>query len=166
MFNLHEQLIKLQENEVEIQTDFSFDGIDSSISKRTINSLTDKLVVSGDCINDDSVFDTLMCFARDLASVDPKLVARGLDMLVTGFENEIKQAASAMATAGSDPTQHAEALDRYAFLFQWIVERGESTASQSHTAVAASQAKGRKRRANTTASGSSTGTSIAEVATG
>ncbi|KAJ1909243.1 condensin complex non-SMC subunit Cnd1 [Coemansia sp. RSA 2337] len=166
MFNLHEQLIKLQENEVEIQTDFSFDGIDSSISKRTINSLTDKLVVSGDCINDDSVFDTLMCFARDLASVDPKLVARGLDMLVTGFENEIKQAASAMAAAGSDPTQHAEALDRYAFLFQWIVERGESTASQSHTAVAASQAKGRKRRANTTASGSSTGTSIAEVATG
>ncbi|KAJ2060006.1 condensin complex non-SMC subunit Cnd1 [Coemansia sp. S146] len=166
MFNLHEQLIKLQENEVEIQTDFSFDGIDSSISKRTINSLTDKLVVSGDCINDDSVFDTLMCFARDLASVDPKLVARGLDMLVAGFENEIKQAASAMTTAGSDPTQHAEALDRYAFLFQWIVERGESTASQSHTAVAASQAKGRKRRANATTSNSSTGTSIAEVATG
>ncbi|KAJ2832812.1 condensin complex non-SMC subunit Cnd1 [Coemansia furcata] len=166
MFNLHEQLIKLQENEVEIHTDFSFDGIDSSISKRTINSLTDKLVVSGDCINDDSVFDTLMCFARDLASVDPKLVARGLDMLVTGFENEIRQAASAMATAGSDPTQHAEALDRYAFLFQWIVERGESTASQSHTAVAASQAKGRKRRTNTATSGASSGTSIAEVATG
>ncbi|KAJ2489239.1 condensin complex non-SMC subunit Cnd1 [Coemansia sp. RSA 2050] len=168
MFNLHEQLIKLQENEVEIHTDFSFDGIDSSISKRTINSLTDKLVVSGDSINDDSVFGTLMCFARDLASVDPKLVARGLDMLVTGFENEIKQAASAMATAGSDPTQHTEALDRYAFLFQWIVERGESTASQSHTAAAAtaSQAKGRKRRTNTTASGSSSGTSIAEVTTG
>ncbi|KAJ2342915.1 condensin complex non-SMC subunit Cnd1, partial [Coemansia sp. RSA 2671] len=169
MFNLHEQLIKLQENEVEIHTDFSFDGIDSSISKRTINGLTDKLVVSGDSINDDSVFGTLMCFARDLASVDPKLVARGLDMLVTGFENEIKQAASAMATAGSDPTQHAEALDRYAFLFQWIVERGESTASQSHTAAAAaaaSQAKGRKRRTNATASGSSSGTSIAEVATG
>ncbi|KAJ2741405.1 condensin complex non-SMC subunit Cnd1 [Coemansia sp. BCRC 34301] len=167
MFNLHEQLIKLQEGEVEIRTDFSFDGIDSSISKRTINGLTDKLVVSGDCVNDDAVFDTLMCLARDLPSIDPKLVVRGLDMLVTGFENEIKQAASAMATAGSDPTLHAEALDRYAFLFQWVVERAESTASQTHTAVAAaSQAKGRKRRPNATVSGSSAATTIAEVATG
>ncbi|KAJ2336153.1 condensin complex non-SMC subunit Cnd1 [Coemansia sp. RSA 2681] len=167
MFNLHEQLIRLQEGEVEIHTDFSFDGIDSSISKRTVNSLTDRLVVSGDSINDDAVFEPLMCFARDLPSIDPKLVARGLDMLVTGFENEIKHAASAMATAGSDPTLHAEALDRYAFLFQWIVERGESTASQSHTAAAAaSQAKGRKRRANAAAPGSSATATIAEVAAG
>ncbi|KAJ2548923.1 hypothetical protein GGH95_006342, partial [Coemansia sp. RSA 1836] len=81
MFNLHEQLIRLQEGEVEIHTDFSFDGIDSSISKRTVNSLTDRLVVSGDSINDDAVFEPLMCFARDLPSIDPKLVARGLDML-------------------------------------------------------------------------------------
>ncbi|KAJ2473632.1 condensin complex non-SMC subunit Cnd1 [Coemansia sp. RSA 2322] len=168
MFNLHEQLIKLQEGEVSIQSDFSFVGIDSSISKRSINSLTDKLVVSGDCINDDDIFSTLMCFARDLASIDPKLVARGLDMLVTGFENEIKHAAAAMAASGSDPTQHAEALERYAFLFQWTIERGESTASQSHTGVAATQTKGRKRRGNaaSTAAGTSTASTIAEVTPG
>ncbi|KAJ2801983.1 condensin complex non-SMC subunit Cnd1, partial [Coemansia guatemalensis] len=124
MFNLHEQLISLQEGETEIQSGFSFDGIDNTIAKRTINSITDKLVVSGENITDAETFDLLMCFARDLAAIDPKLVARGLDMLVTGFENQIKQVASTMSTAGHDPTRHAEALDRYAFLFQWTIELG------------------------------------------
>ncbi|KAJ1961643.1 condensin complex non-SMC subunit Cnd1 [Dipsacomyces acuminosporus] len=168
MFNLHGQLIKLQEGEVEIHSDFSFEGIDSTLAKRAINGLTDKLVVSGDAVNDDVTFDTLQCFARDLPSIDPKLVARGLDMMVAGFENEIKQVASAMATPGYDPTQFAEALDRYALLFQWTIERGESTASQSRTA--ATLTKGRKRRANAAGGGSvpgaAKGATVAEVVPG
>ncbi|KAJ1664052.1 condensin complex non-SMC subunit Cnd1 [Coemansia sp. RSA 1813] len=175
MFNLHEQLLKLQEGEIEFHKDFSFEGIDSTTAKRTINGLTDKLVVNGENINDGGTFDTLMCFARDLASIDPKLVARGLDMLVTGFENEIKQVAAALSTAGHDPTRYAEALDRYAFLFQWTIERGESAASKSHSGAAASStAKGRKRRANNTAAsmvaaaggGSGGGSTVAEVVSG
>ncbi|KAI9500685.1 non-SMC mitotic condensation complex subunit 1-domain-containing protein [Coemansia spiralis] len=174
MFNLHEQLLKLQEGEIEIHTDFSFEGIDGTVAKRTINGLTDKLVVSGENVNDESIFDTLMCFARDLAHIDPKLVARGLDMLVAGFESEIKQVASALSTPGHDPTKYAEALDRYAFLFQWTVERGESAASKSHSAAAASsQAKGRKRRTNTASGaivaaggGSGGGSTVAEVVSG
>ncbi|KAJ2557255.1 condensin complex non-SMC subunit Cnd1 [Coemansia sp. RSA 1933] len=177
MFNLHEQLLKLQEGEIEIHQSFSFDGIDSTTAKRTINSLTDKLVVNGENINDAVTFDTLVCFARDLASIDPKLVARGLDMLVTGFENEIKQVSAALNAAGHDPTRYAEALDRYAFLFQWTVERGESAASRSHSATAAASAstgKGRKRRANNSAAsivaaaggGSGGGSTIAEVVSG
>ncbi|KAI8321325.1 hypothetical protein GQ54DRAFT_298067 [Martensiomyces pterosporus] len=165
MFNLHSQLIKLQEGEAEIHNSFSFDGIDTTIAKRTINGLTDKLVVSGDAINDDATFDTLQCFARDLPTIDPKLIARGLDMLVAGFENEIKQVSAALATPGYDPTQHAEALDRYAFLFQWTIERGESTASQSR--AAATQTKGRKRRTNTsTGSGAAKGATVADVVPG
>ncbi|KAJ2355106.1 condensin complex non-SMC subunit Cnd1 [Coemansia erecta] len=163
MFNLHEQLISLQEGGFEIQTDFTFDGIDSTVAKRTLNGLTDKLVVNGENINDDATFDKLMCFARDLAALDPKLVARGLDMLVTGFENQIKQVASTLSTPGYDPTRHAEALDRYAFLFQWTIERGESTASQSQTAQ---QAKGRKRRGNAAPGGGSSASTVAEVVPG
>ncbi|KAJ1900380.1 condensin complex non-SMC subunit Cnd1 [Coemansia sp. IMI 209127] len=177
MFNLHEQLLKLQEGEIESQQDFSFEGIDSTAAKRTINGLTDKLVVNGENINDAATFGTLMCFARDLASIDPRLVARGLDMLVAGFENEIKQVAAALNTTGHDPTRYAEALDRYAFLFQWTVERGESAASRSHSATSAASAsatKGRKRRANNSATsivaaaggGSGGGSTVAEVVSG
>ncbi|KAJ2515049.1 condensin complex non-SMC subunit Cnd1 [Coemansia sp. RSA 1939] len=173
MFNLHEQLLKLQEGELEIHNDFTFEGIDSTAAKRTINGLTDKLVVNGENINDAPTFDTLMCFARDLASIDPKLVARGLDMLVAGFESEIKQVSVAMNTAGHDPTRYAEALDRYAFLFQWTIERGESAASKSHSSAAAAsaaQTKSRKRRANTAASiivaAGGGGSTIAEIVGG
>lgn len=161
MFNLHEQLIKLQEGEPEVPGTFSFDGIDSSISKRTINNLTNKLVVNGDNINDDDIFTTLMCFARDLASIDPKLIIRGLDMLVSGFENQIRHAADAFsASSGSDPTLNAEALERYAFLFQWIIDSAESTPSKTASGVTAAatakQAKGRKRRGGSITGGSST----------
>ncbi|KAJ2161077.1 condensin complex non-SMC subunit Cnd1 [Coemansia sp. RSA 552] len=168
MFNLHEQLISLQEGEVEVPTDFSFDGIDSTVAKRTVNGLTDKLVVDGEKITDPATFNTLMCFARDLAHIDPKLVARGLDMLVTGFENLIKQVSKTLATSGSDPTIHTEALDRYAFLFQWTIERGETTPSQSAAAAAGkAQAKGRgKRRVNGLAGGSSGPSTVAEIVTG
>ncbi|KAI7831988.1 non-SMC mitotic condensation complex subunit 1-domain-containing protein [Kickxella alabastrina] len=172
MFSLHEQLLKLQEDETEIASDFSFDGIDSTIAKRTLNGLTDKLVVNGQNINDTATFHTLMCFARDLPTIDPKLVARGLDMLVTAFENEIKQVSIVLSTPGQDPTQHAESLDRYAFLFQWIVERGESVASQSRAASGAEKTKGRKRRptvaggsGNTGAAGSG-GSTVAEIVPG
>ncbi|KAJ2512241.1 hypothetical protein GGH20_005297, partial [Coemansia sp. RSA 1937] len=96
MFNLHEQLLSLQEGEPKIHTTFTFDGVDSTIAKRTLNELTDKLVVNGENINNEATFDKLMCFARDVAAMDPKLVARGLDMLVTGFENQIKQVASTL----------------------------------------------------------------------
>ncbi|KAJ1885776.1 condensin complex non-SMC subunit Cnd1, partial [Kickxella alabastrina] len=113
-----------------------------------------------------------MCFARDLPTIDPKLVARGLDMLVTAFENEIKQVSIVLSTPGQDPTQHAESLDRYAFLFQWIVERGESVVSQSRAASGAEKTKGRKRRptvaggsSNTGAAGSG-GSTVAEVVPG
>ncbi|KAJ2407321.1 condensin complex non-SMC subunit Cnd1 [Coemansia sp. RSA 2526] len=162
MFNLHEQLLSLQEGEPKIHTTFTFDGVDSTIAKRTLNELTDKLVVNGENINNEATFDKLMCFARDVAAMDPKLVARGLDMLVTGFENQIKQVASTLSTPGYDPTRHAEALDRYAFLFQWAVERGESTASQSRTA----QAKPRKRRGNASGTSSSGASTVAEVVPG
>ncbi|KAJ2302264.1 condensin complex non-SMC subunit Cnd1, partial [Coemansia sp. Cherry 401B] len=161
MFNLHEQLISLQEGEPSVVTDFTFDGIDAVTAKRTLNGLTDKLVVNGENINDAATFDKLMCFARDLAAIDPRLVARGLDMLVSGFENQIKQVATTLATPGYDPTRHAEALDRYAFLLQWTVERGESTASQ---AAGAQPAKGRKRRGN--AAGAAGAPTVAEVAPG
>ncbi|KAJ1854231.1 condensin complex non-SMC subunit Cnd1 [Coemansia sp. RSA 1822] len=159
MFNLHEQLISLQEGEPKIHTSFTFDGVDSTVAKRTLNELTDKLVVNGENINHDATFDKLMCFTRDVAAMDPKLVARGLDMLVTGFENQIKQVATTLSTPGYDPTRHAEALDRYAFLFQWAIERGESTASQSRTAQ---QTKSRKRRGN--AGGPSDGSGASTVA--
>ncbi|KAJ2842233.1 condensin complex non-SMC subunit Cnd1, partial [Coemansia brasiliensis] len=107
-----------------------------------------------------------MCFARDLVALDPKLVARGLDMLVAGFENQIKQVSSTLSIHGHDPTQHAEALDRYAFLLQWAIERGESTASRSRSAQS-QQGKGRKRRGNAMglAAGSSAST-VAEVVPG
>ncbi|KAJ1949889.1 condensin complex non-SMC subunit Cnd1, partial [Linderina macrospora] len=164
MFNLHEQLIKLQEDEVEIHNDFTFEGIDSIVAKRAINSLTDKLVVNGDAINDDIAFDTLRAFARDLHAVDPKLVARGLDMLVAGFENVVRQASSALSTHGTDPTQYAETLDRYAYLFQWTIERGESSASQIRTAAA--QPKGRKRKGASSVPGSNKALNIAEIVPG
>ncbi|KAJ2614796.1 condensin complex non-SMC subunit Cnd1 [Coemansia sp. RSA 1365] len=166
MFNLHEQLISLQEGETEIQSTFSFDGIDNTIAKRTINSITDKLVVNGENIADAETFNLLMCFARDLAAIDSKLVARGLDMLVTGFENQIKQVATTLSTPGHDPTRHAEALDRYALLFQWTIELAESTASQNRsTGGSSTQAKNRKRRANGTGTASASST-VAEVVPG
>ncbi|KAI9479008.1 condensin complex non-SMC subunit Cnd1 [Coemansia sp. RSA 989] len=161
MFNLHEQLLGLQEGEPEVQDGFTLDGVDTAVAKRAINELTDRLVVSGENINDKETFSKLMCFARDLVALDPKLVARGLDMLVAGFENQIKQVSATLSTPGHDPTQHAEALDRYAFLFQWAVERGESTASRSRSAQS-QQGKGRKRRGN--AMGLAAGSSAATVA--
>ncbi|KAJ1936589.1 condensin complex non-SMC subunit Cnd1, partial [Linderina pennispora] len=164
MFNLHEQLIKLQEDEVEIHNDFTFEGIDAIVAKRAINSLTDKLVVNGEAINDDISFDTLRAFARDLHAVDPKLIARGLDMLVAGFESVVRQASNALSTQGSDPTQYAETLDRYAYLFQWIIERGESSASQIRTSAA--QTKGRRRKGVGSVPGSNKAASIAEIVPG
>ncbi|KAJ1821656.1 condensin complex non-SMC subunit Cnd1, partial [Coemansia sp. RSA 2598] len=174
MFNLHEQLIKLQEDEVEIASDFSFDGIETTIAKRALNGIIDKLVVNGQNINDPDTFGTLQCFARDLPAIEPKMVARGLDMLVAGFDNEVKNVhsvlAAAAAAAGHDPTQHAEPLDRYAFLFQWIIERGESVVSQFRTAAgagAAEKAKGRKRRAGISVAGAAgSGATVAEVVPG
>ncbi|PIA18386.1 ARM repeat-containing protein [Coemansia reversa NRRL 1564] len=119
MFNLHEQLISLQEGEIEIQSTFSFDGIDNAIAKRTINSITDKLVVNGENINDAETFNI-----------------------------------------------HADALDRYALLFQWTIELAESTASQTRSAGGGStQAKNRKRRANGTGT-ASTSSTVAEVVPG
>ncbi|KAJ2764863.1 condensin complex non-SMC subunit Cnd1, partial [Coemansia nantahalensis] len=165
MFNLHEQLLGLQEGETAVGTDFSFDGIDGTVAKRTVNAVTDKLVVGGENINDEETFGKLMCFARDMPAIEPKLVARGLDALVTGFENQIKQVAATLAAPGHDPTQHAEALDRYAFLLQWVIERGESTPSQRQ---APAPSTGRKRRPNgvgPTAGGSGGGT-VAETIPG
>ncbi|KAJ1727400.1 condensin complex non-SMC subunit Cnd1, partial [Coemansia biformis] len=167
MFNLHEQLLALQEGETAVDSDFSFDGIDSTVAKRTINAVTDKLAVDGENISDGETFSKLMCFARDLPAVEPKLAARGLDMLVTGFESQIKQVAATLAAPGHDPTQHAEALDRYAFLLQWVIERGESTPSQKRAAGAA-PSTGRRRRANGTGpAGSGSGSStVAEAIPG
>ncbi|KAJ1646733.1 condensin complex non-SMC subunit Cnd1, partial [Coemansia asiatica] len=167
MFNLHEQLLKLQEDEVEINSDFSFDGIETTIAKRALNGIIDKLVVNGQNINDPDTFNTLQCFARDLPAIEPKMVARGLDMLVAGFDNEVKTVHSALSVFGHDPTQHAETLDRYAFMFQWIIERGESVASQFRTATgAAEKARGRKRRPALAAGAAGSGATIAEVVPG
>ncbi|KAJ2721446.1 condensin complex non-SMC subunit Cnd1 [Coemansia sp. Benny D115] len=169
MFSLHEHLLKLQEDETEIPLDFSFDGVDSSIAKRTLNTLTDKLVGSGQSINDPQIFQTLQCFARDISYIEHKQIARGLDMLVSGFENEIKSLSSNLSTPGHDPTSHAETLERYAYLLQWIIERGESVGSQCKSSGAgAEKTKGRKRRPGgvaVQATGSS-GATIADLVPG
>ncbi|KAJ1841949.1 condensin complex non-SMC subunit Cnd1, partial [Coemansia sp. RSA 486] len=168
MFNLHEQLLKLQEDEVEINSDFTFDGIDTTIAKRALNGIIDKLVVNGQNINDADTFGTLQCFARDLPAIEPKMVARGLDMLVAGFDNDVKSVHTVLSTPGHDPTQHAESLDRYAFLFQWIIERGESVVSQFRTAAGTvEKARGRKRRGGVSVAGATgSGATIAEVVPG
>ncbi|KAJ2227707.1 condensin complex non-SMC subunit Cnd1 [Coemansia sp. RSA 485] len=168
MFNLHEQLLKLQEDEVEINSDFTFDGIDTTIAKRALNGIIDKLVVNGQNVNDADTFGTLQCFARDLPAIEPKMVARGLDMLVAGFDNDVKSVHTVLSTPGHDPTQHAESLDRYAFLFQWIIERGESVVSQFRTAAGTvEKARGRKRRGGVSVAGATgSGATIAEVVPG
>ncbi|KAJ1852448.1 condensin complex non-SMC subunit Cnd1, partial [Coemansia sp. RSA 2703] len=169
MFNLQEQLLKLQEDEIEIHSDFEFNKVDATIAKRTLNSLTDKLVVNGQNINEPDTFDLLQCFARDLPTIEPKMIARALDMLVTGFDNEIKALANLLTTPGQDPTVHSESLDRYAFLFQWIIERGESVVSQSRAATAAAvsdKGKVRKRRGVSSTAGSSSGATVSDVVPG
>ncbi|KAJ1674372.1 hypothetical protein EV182_003413, partial [Spiromyces aspiralis] len=123
MFNLHDQLVRLQNEEPEIGHRYDFVGTDSAAVKRKLNTLTDLLVESCEAINDAETFDLLQSFASDLTKLDSKVVARGIDAVIAGFENEVGLIAKAQREGTNiEATTHSEILDRYAYILQRIVD--------------------------------------------
>ncbi|KAJ1921733.1 condensin complex non-SMC subunit Cnd1 [Mycoemilia scoparia] len=144
MFNLHDQLIKLENEEPEIENEYDFINTETAKTKRALNSLTDQLVESNRAINDPEVFDVLQSFSRDLRGLDGKVIARGMDAIIAGLESEIQYLSKNIENKAVDTSSHGEILDRYAYILQWVIDglESETTSNQGNTGL--SRTKGRK----------------------
>ncbi|RUS21746.1 hypothetical protein BC937DRAFT_91534 [Endogone sp. FLAS-F59071] len=151
-FRLHEELLRLQEDPKEffIPNAITIEGANDKELERYLNDTNKRhLLLPGLAIILSLKRASLF---RAFSHLKTRIAARLLDIILSGFENEIKSTSDDIDTDETDSfPQHRLALEMYGFILQWFVniaeEKATSKVAPEKTAAVAKPKKGRAGKA-------------------
>ena len=139
-FDLAEQLLRLQEDDLDLEYDVA--SFDSDAQQSHITRVVDAVALSVTSVQDTNIYQYILCSIKCIGSMRSDLSHRLLDTLLSGMNVILDEIADMEPTAVASYT---EPLERYAFLVKWMTEMMEKHRDQH-----GSSDKGLKRAAAST----------------
>lgn len=142
-FDLAEQLLRLQEDDLDLEYDVA--SFDSEAQQSHITRIVDAVALSATSVQDANIYQCILCSIKCVGSMHSDLSHRLLDTLLSGMNVILDEIADMEPTTVASYT---EPLERYAFLLKWTTEMMEKHRDQH-----GSSDKGLKRAAASTRKG-------------
>ncbi|KAG9286748.1 hypothetical protein G9A89_012298 [Geosiphon pyriformis] len=140
-FILHEELLKVQEENYFINNEIQIPLLDERQLERLLNDIVERLAISSQAITEPELFDALCSFIKNFNRVKPSVLNRIFDTIISGFQSEV-EATSRDLDPDEEETfldHHRHALEMYAFLLEWVISMAETKAT-SKSAVSSNTA--------------------------
>ncbi|GAA5921567.1 hypothetical protein JCM6882_005498, partial [Rhodosporidiobolus microsporus] len=126
-WSLHDHLTLLQDSgTLDLDHELDLASLNSSQVHQHLNDLVDSLSTDPSSITEQHTFDALASFLKHADALSGPTLNKLVDALLSGFSSLLD-----LARASENPADHAPyrafqgALERYAFLVQWLVSAGE-----------------------------------------
>ncbi|KAL0080987.1 non-SMC mitotic condensation complex subunit 1-domain-containing protein [Phycomyces blakesleeanus] len=144
-FVLHEELLRLQQDAVTnyyIANEVVIHGRSDQELARYLNDITDRIEVAPDAIVDPLVYDKIRSFLKNFGTVNERILARLLDILLSAFRAEVKATSDGLENNEKETFQeHRRYLELYGFLVHWFLLAAE----EKTTNVSTKSKKGKAR---------------------
>ncbi|TKY85661.1 hypothetical protein EX895_005201 [Sporisorium graminicola] len=150
-FNLADELLLLQDEPYIVPQEVAVDDLNASEQISTLDAAIDAITSSPDNISNPDIYDLIRSYLKHFANLCPNACNKLLDVIASGMSSALDEAQRELD--GDDPNayaSHAETLERYAFLLQWLVSVAEkysgarSDAAGSAAAIVAARGGGRR----------------------
>lgn len=125
-YNLADELLLLQDEPYIIPQEVAVDDMNASEQISTLDTAIDAITSSPDNISTSEIYDLIRSYLKHFANLCPNACSKLLDVIASGMSNALDEAQRELD--GDDPnaySSHAETLERYAFLLQWLVSVAE-----------------------------------------
>ena len=151
-YNLADELLLLQDEPYIIPQEVAVDDMNASEQLSTLDTAIDAITSSPDNVSTPEIYDLIRSYLKHFANLCPNACNKLLDVVASGMSNALDEAQRELD--GDDPnaySSHAETLERYAFLLQWLVSVAEkhsgARADNASSAAAIVAARGGRRGA-------------------
>ncbi|GAC94074.1 condensin complex subunit [Pseudozyma hubeiensis SY62] len=125
-FNLADELLLLQDEPYIIPQEVAVDDMNQSEQISTLDSAIDAITSSPDNVSNPEIYDLIRSYLKHFANLSPNACNKLLDVIASGMSNALDEAQRELD--GDDPNayaSHADTLERFAFLLQWLVSVAE-----------------------------------------
>lgn len=125
-YNLADELLLLQDEPYIISQELGVDDMNASEQLSTLDGAIDAITSSPDNVSNSDIYDLIRSYLKHFANLCPNACNKLLDVIASGMSSALDEAQRELD--GDDPnayTSHAETLERYAFLLQWLVSVAE-----------------------------------------
>ncbi|SNX84253.1 related to YCS4 - subunit of condensin protein complex [Melanopsichium pennsylvanicum] len=151
-YNLADEILLLQDAPYIISQEVDVQDMNASEQISTLDTAIDAITSSPDNVSTQQTYDLIRSYLKHFASLCPNACSKLLDVVASGMSNALDDAQRELD--GDDPNayaSHAETLERYAFLLQWLVSVAEkhsgSRSDNAASAAAIVAARGGRRGA-------------------
>ncbi len=125
-YNLADELLLLQDEPYIIPQEVAVEDMNASEQISTLDTAIDAITSSPDNVATPEIYDLIRSYLKHFANLCPNACNKLLDVIASGMSNALDEAQRELD--GDDPnaySSHAETLERYAFLLQWLVSVAE-----------------------------------------
>ncbi|KAF0449771.1 Condensin complex subunit 1 [Gigaspora margarita] len=128
-FNLHEELLKLQDANYFFENEVSVKDLDTLELDGMLNDTTDKIGESSSSITNTELFDTMRSFVKNFNELKSATMNRVLDIILSGLQAEYETTSNDLdADEEETYSEHRMALELYGFLLVWLISNAENKA--------------------------------------
>ncbi|GAA5840742.1 hypothetical protein JCM11251_001688 [Rhodosporidiobolus azoricus] len=130
-WSLDDHLTHLQEGDLELDHPLDIPSFNNQQTHQHLNELVDTLSTDPSSITEQTTFDTAASFLKHADALSGPVLNKLIDALLSAFSALLD-----LARASENPQDHTAyrafqgALERYAFLVQWLVPVGEKLEGQ------------------------------------
>ncbi|KAI8620435.1 non-SMC mitotic condensation complex subunit 1-domain-containing protein [Chytriomyces sp. MP71] len=133
-FDLHQHLLGLQDADAAFEGETLVSELGLDDVSRLMDDIVGCIVESPENIMTDFAFDGVRSLIKNMVNLEANVVARLVDILVTGLKAFLTSAAQDLADASQYQQQqqtdfdaiHKPVIEMYAFLLHWAVDMGEA----------------------------------------
>ncbi|PWZ02320.1 hypothetical protein BCV70DRAFT_198602 [Testicularia cyperi] len=149
-YNLADELLLLQDEPYIIPQEVAVEDMSAAEQISTLDTAIDAITSSPENITNVEVYDLIRSYLKGFQNLCPNACHKLLDVIASGMGSALDEAHKELD--GDDPNayaSHAETLERYAFLLQWLVSVAEKYSGAradgpSSTAAIVAASKGRR----------------------
>ncbi|KAJ3299918.1 Condensin complex subunit, partial [Borealophlyctis nickersoniae] len=125
-FNLHEELVRLQDNEVSFEEECVVPDLDSDQVEGALDELVENLQGDSSYITQPRFWDMARSFVRHFESLNPDASNKFVDLLVSVFDEQIASVKDDLSeNAQHNFEQDKYTVEMYTFIWHWLIEVSE-----------------------------------------
>ncbi len=155
-YTLADEILLLQDEPYIIPQEVAVDDMNTSEQISTLDTAIDAITSSPDNVSNPEIHDLIRSYLKHFPNLCPNACNKLLDVIASGMSNALDEAQRELD--GEDPNayaSHAETLERFAFLLQWLVSVAEkhsgARSDNASSAAAITAARGGRRGAGSKA---------------
>ncbi|GAK64550.1 mitotic chromosome condensation-related protein [Moesziomyces antarcticus] len=149
-YTLADEILLLQDEPYIIPQEVAVDDMNPSEQISTLDTAIDAITSSPDNVSNPEIYDLIRSYLKHFPNLCPNACNKLLDVIASGMSNALDEAQRELD--GEDPNayaSHAETLERFAFLLQWLVSVAEkhsgARSDNASSAAAITAARGGRR---------------------